>query len=205
MFNSKYCCLFLKFVKNMKNLFSIKYFILTGLFIFINACDKNGGADNEQELITTLIYSLNQIGPSTDSVIMTFRDLDGDGGNPPTISVSGPLKANSAYQATLRLLNESVTPADDITEEIRADDEAHQFFFSKTGTLNINTSYTDTDSVGKPVGISSAIVVGGPSSGKIVITLRHEPNKSAPGVSNGDITNAGGETDIEVSFDVDIK
>ena len=35
--------------------------------------------------------------------------------------------------------------------------------------------------------------------------LRHEPDKSAAGVSSGDITNAGGETDIEVSFNVIIE
>jgi hypothetical protein len=37
------------------------------------------------------------------------------------------------------------------------------------------------------------------------ITLRHEPNKKASGVVGGSITNAGGETDIEVSFDVEVK
>ena len=37
------------------------------------------------------------------------------------------------------------------------------------------------------------------------ITLRHEPAKTATGVSGGDITNAGGETDIEVVFDVTVE
>ena len=36
--------------------------------------------------------------------------------------------------------------------------------------------------------------------GQFTVTLRHEPDKSAQGVSAGDITNAGGETDIEVSL-----
>ncbi|HBK71516.1 MAG TPA: type 1 periplasmic binding fold superfamily protein, partial [Flavobacteriaceae bacterium] len=35
--------------------------------------------------------------------------------------------------------------------------------------------------------------------------LRHEPNKSASGVSDGDITNAGGETDIEVIFNITVQ
>ena len=188
----------------MKNYILIKLYLLI-ILITINTACTDKGHGNEQELITTLIYSLNQIGPSTDSVIMTFRDLDGEGGNPPVVTVSGPLKANSAYQATLKLLNESVTPATDFTEDVRKEGTSHQFFFSKNGTLNITTSYTDTDSNGRPIGISSAIIASGPSSGKIIITLRHEPNKSATGVSNGDITNAGGETDIEVSFDVEIK
>jgi len=35
--------------------------------------------------------------------------------------------------------------------------------------------------------------------------LRHQPNKSGDNVASGDITNAGGETDIEVTFDVTIE
>ena len=42
-------------------------------------------------------------------------------------------------------------------------------------------------------------------SGTITVTLRHEPNKDAAGVSSGDIANAGGETDIEVTFNVEIQ
>ena len=37
------------------------------------------------------------------------------------------------------------------------------------------------------------------------LSQRHEPVKDNPGVSDGDITNAQGETDIEVQFDVDIQ
>jgi len=39
----------------------------------------------------------------------------------------------------------------------------------------------------------------------VTITLRHEPAKDATGVSDGDITNAGGETDISVNFPVEIQ
>jgi hypothetical protein len=39
----------------------------------------------------------------------------------------------------------------------------------------------------------------------VVVTLRHEPDKGAAGVSGGDITNAGGDTDIEVTFPVVIE
>ena len=43
-----------------------------------------------------------------------------------------------------------------------------------------------------------------PGNGTITVILRHEPDKDASGVSNGDITNAGGETDIEVVFNVEV-
>ena len=35
-------------------------------------------------------------------------------------------------------------------------------------------------------------------SGELQVVLRHEPDKFGANVSAGDITNAGGETDIEV-------
>lgn len=38
------------------------------------------------------------------------------------------------------------------------------------------------------------------AGGDLKIVLLHEPNKDAEGVSAGDITNAGGDTDVEVTF-----
>jgi hypothetical protein len=43
------------------------------------------------------------------------------------------------------------------------------------------------------------------SEGSLTIILRHEPDKSAPGVSEGDIANAGGETDIQLNFELIIQ
>jgi hypothetical protein len=42
-------------------------------------------------------------------------------------------------------------------------------------------------------------------SGTLTITLRHEPNKDGDNVADGDITNAGGETDVEVTFNIDVE
>ncbi len=58
---------------------------------------------------------------------------------------------------------------------------------------------------GNPIGISTIVTTNGASTGTITVTLRHEPNKDASGVSTGDITNAGGETDIEVIFNVEVQ
>ena len=55
------------------------------------------------------------------------------------------------------------------------------------------------------VGLYFDLVSGQESSGTITFTLRHEPNKNAAGVSDGDISNADGETDIEATFDVSIQ
>ncbi len=69
----------------------------------------------------------------------------------------------------------------------------------------LSVSYTDTDADGNPIGITTELITSDAGSGVLTVILRHEPNKGASGVSGGDITNAGGETDIEVDFDVNVQ
>ena len=80
----------------------------------------------------------------------------------------------------------------------------HQFFFSAINGLDVQTVYTDMDSEGNPIGQQFELTAN-TSSGGLFIVLRHEPNKNAAGVPDGDITNAGGETDIEITFPVTIE
>jgi hypothetical protein len=156
----------------------------------------NNANQNEEELITTVRTSFTQVGGG-HSAEFSWVDIDGDGGSAPVIT-GDTLLVGTSYNATLLLLNESVSPADTVSNEVADESEAHQFFFSTTGGSLTWASYGDTDSNGLPVGLLSTWVAMGAGSGGITIILRHEPNKSAAGVSGGDITNAGGETDIEV-------
>ncbi len=158
---------------------------------------------NEEEVITTVIYTLIS-DDMQDTAVFEFLDLDGDGGNAPSIK-NDVLKANTNYQGSIQLLNEQETPAEDITLEVQAEAEEHQFFYSQEATLNTTFSYDDDDLDGNPIGLATNVVVGNISTGTFTIVLRHEPDKNATGVSDGDITNAGGETDIEVNFSADIQ
>lgn len=185
----------------MKN---ILFFILV-LTLFAS-CVKNEDPDgeNEEELITTLIMQLTP-NNGTGVVNLEFVDLDGDGGNPPTIS-GGTLAINTTYTAEITVLNESESPAEDITEEILEEADEHQFFLTLSGSLDLNWSYLDEDSEGYPVGLSMQLVTGATAgTGTLRVTLRHEPNKSAANVAGGNIANAGGETDIEVDFPITIQ
>ena len=81
----------------------------------------------------------------------------------------------------------------------------HQFFYQSTPTDVItNFNYEgENDTDGNPIGLDFSFATrtaGG--AGTLRITLRHLPNKSATGVASGDITNADGETDVEVDFPV---
>ena len=178
------------------------FFILFILIAVVSCKDDDPPIPNEEELITTVIYTLTPAGGGA-AIEFTFRDLDGDGGNDPVIKTF-PLDSGVVYTGALTLLNESETPAEDITEEIMEEDADHQFFFS-VHQAQVTVSYEDSDDNGNPVGLQTELTTGAISQGHLTITLRHEPDKFAAGVSNGDITNAGGETDIEITFPIVIQ
>ena len=103
------------------------------------------------------------------------------------------------------VLDERDSPAEDITQIILEESEDHQFFYSFSPGLDVTSQYSDEDSNGNPVGIQFTLATGSAGSGNFTVTLINQPNKSAAGVSDGDITNAGGETDIETTFSVVIN
>ena len=113
-------------------------------------------------------------------------------------------KANTVYNAVVGLYNESVSPVDTITNEVSEEALEHQFFYTFSD-MNASYIYTDLDTENHPIGIMTRVTTGEPSEGLVTIILRHLPDKFASGVSDGDISNAGGETDIEVSFLVIIE
>ena len=172
--------------------------------IVLSACssdDDNPDPVNEEEVITTLTATLTPVGGGT-TIILKSQDLDGDGPDAPVISPSLPLAINTTYNASLELLNETESPAESINGEIEEEDDEHQFFYQASNDI-ATFSYADFDGNGNPVGLEFTVTTDETAgSGNITITLRHEPSKDASGVSDGDITNAGGETDIQVVFPV---
>ncbi|MGB1243071.1 MAG: hypothetical protein ACPG49_11150 [Chitinophagales bacterium] len=186
----------------MKNLI---LFIGLSLAMFsFSSCDKDDPEPpHEEELITTLTLTMTPEAGGND-VVFQFRDTDGEGGNDAVIT-SGALMANTVYNGVIELLNESISPTEDITAEVKSEGTEHQFFFATTEGVNLSFGYRDMDTDGNPIGLEAAFQTGDASSGQFQVTLRHEPTKNASNVSAGDISNAGGETDIEVIFDIDIQ
>ena len=189
----------------MKNNNHLKHGLLglAALMLILNGCKKDDDENpapttpvNEEEVITSLYLALVPMGGG-DTAIFSFVDLDGDGGNAPVITPD-TLVAGTTYAASLLLLNESATPADTISNEVAAEAEEHQFFFSTTGGSLSWDSYSDTDADGNPIGLVSQWSTNAAGSGTVQVVLRHLPDKFGANVSAGDITNAGGETDIEV-------
>lgn len=162
---------------------------------------------NEQELITTVTAIYTPEGGGT-AITLQYKDLDGEGANPPVITISGNFEQNKTYNGAVTFKNELANPAEDITSEIVEESLAHQLFYQTTGTLNPFTygkATSNFDKNGKPIGLQSVFVTTGAATGNLTITLRHEPNKSGENVANGDITNAAGSTDAEVSFSIKVQ
>lgn len=197
----------------MKNL-KISSLLLLALISFSSCSDDEGTPEliNEEEVITTVTVTLKSNFGNGEEIILTSRDLDGEGPDAPVISVTGGnLHSGIEYTGTVVLENETVSPAEVINEEIIAEADEHQFFYQIGSGLDATVSYDDTENQYlnngslNPVGLSFTLTAGAASTGQFTVTLRHEPNKDAAGVSEGNLTNAGGETDVAQTFNLTIE
>ncbi|MBC2840646.1 type 1 periplasmic binding fold superfamily protein [Robiginitalea sp. SC105] len=176
--------------------------LLLAISLFLSSCSNDDGAPepvNEEEIITTVTVTLvPQGGGST--IVLESRDLDGDGPNAPEVTASGNLAANAVYDGSIVLLNETETPAENITTEVAAEAAEHQFIFGTSGSI-ASVSYADQDENGNPVGILFELATGVAGNGTLSVTLRHEPLKP----NDGTLAGAGGETDVAQTFAVTVE
>ncbi len=167
--------------------------------VFFLSCNKENKVDpNEGELITTLKVSLVEQGTTTPQVFV-FKDIDGPGGQAPGQFDSVIINAGKTYNASIQFLNESVSPADDITLEVNAEADDHQVYY-ESSTPELVVTNLNTDANGLPLGINSTWTTGSTAKGTIRITLKHKPGAKAAGdpVSKG-------ETDLEIGFGMRLK
>jgi hypothetical protein len=172
-------------------------------FVLLNGCKKDEIVDpNEGELITTIrLKFTNTLAGSAVPLVYEFKDLDGEGGAAPTKFDDIVLQKNIPYSCEVTVLNESVSPADDITNEIKAEANDHQFYFVPSNSNLLSVSNYDTDTQGLPLGVNSFWVTGiNPGTGTIKVALKHKPGTKA---ANDPITK--GETDIELDFNLIIQ
>lgn len=191
--------------------------ISLGVFIF-TACEKDDPeVINEAELISNVTLTLTS--ENDEEVVFGWHDENGDGIVDDEEVTLGSLSPNTTYNAIISLNDEDDDHddheeevheedegddhdhehGDDIDEEIQEEADDHQFFYSAVTGLTV--AYTDTDVDGNPVGVETTFTTDSNYvGGDLTITLRHKPNKLAEGVAAGDITNAGGETDVEITF-----
>lgn len=183
----------------MKNL---KFTILAAATIlFATSCTPDAEVPvNEEEVITTVVVQFSRNGAV--AATLTSRDTDGNGPGAPVVTQTGTLSRSLTYTGTVRFLDETKTPAEDISIEVREEGDEHQVFFQAPATLGTFT-YADTDVNQRPIGLLFNFTAGTATTAQnLMVTLRHDPIKSAAGVAGGNIANAGGSTDAEVSFPI---
>lgn len=192
----------------MKTIRNFSMLAIALMVVFTVGCKKDddtpqpstggggGGHSHEEEVITTMIITFVDTAGVQPTVMVAFRDPDGDGGNAPTQHDTIRLVANTYYNASIQLLNEAENPAEDITLEIQNEDDEHLFCYTPANT-NVSVVRTDTDGTYE-VGITSFWSTGMAATGETTVTLKHQP-----GVKDG--TCAPGDTDIEVIFITEIQ
>lgn len=178
----------------------IAYYSFLNLAILAMAfsCDKPISSVISEEF-TSIKYTLTPSDGVGVPVTLYSNDPDGLGGKNPTIIIDTLLK-NKSYNGILTLFDESISPTKEVTYVIEDMQEDFQFFYLPIGT-QINVEYNDVDLRGDPIGVETTLLTGD-TNDSLRIILKLRPDKGGPDVSKGKIENAGGVTELDVSFPI---
>jgi len=170
--------------------------------VLLQSCGRE--EEEEGELITTVSLSINNSGGTPTTY--TWKDLDGPGGNAPTLPDTIKLgvitPGGNPYSATLEFFNEQNGSKEDITLEVKNEGHDH-FVCYEIASLSLpptglNITPTDKDKNNLPIGLKTEWTCSGADFGRIVVRLKHQP-----GIKTGSCE--PGDTDVEVTFPYFIK
>lgn len=189
---------------HLKNLLALSVILL----LVFSGCNDDNPADSgdegpgEEELITTVTLTLTDASDANNIATVQWRDIDGPGGNDPVIGTL-TLTAGKTYNGTIQLLNEQANPAENITDEVNEEHNAHQFFYTAEGgvTGRVAVAITDQDDNGLPVGLNFTVTVsaGAAASGTLNVILGHYDEVVKDG------TTKSTETDVDIDLPVNIN
>jgi hypothetical protein len=172
-------------------------FLLT---LTLGSCSKDiAEEDNDSEVITTLELHFMERS-TTNHLVYSFDDPDGFGAGSvaPVIDLIR-LAPGKTYDVTVKLLNKTTNPIEDITTEVEEEAGDHRFYFLPLPGSEINVSNFSNDASGVPVGITTTWTTGAKASGKIRIVLRHYPNGGKTADDPVDSPKSGTDVDTEFS------
>jgi hypothetical protein len=185
-------------------------FALAFLAFGFTACESNDPEpENDGEVITDVILSFQELNLSgiPTGAISTFKASDPQGievGSMPTID-NVTLTKGKTYQMKIEVRNSIEN--EDITAEILAESDEHQFYFLGTAFVGSSVlTYSYADPSGDLLGVLGKVIVAqspGFNNANMRIVLRHDLDKNFPGASNPNFENfiqAGGETDLDITF-----
>lgn len=198
----------------MKNYKRLPIYLFAALAFGFASCESEDPVpENEGEVITDVSLNFQELdaGGNPVGLVFTATASDPEGievGATPTIDEIKLTKGKN-YRMTITVTNN--IEGDDITAEILAEGDEHQFYFLGTAfTGNILTIAYD-DPSGELIGLQNELTVSsspGTNNTQMQVVLRHDLDKSYPGATNPNFQNfvqAGGETDLDITFPVVIN
>lgn len=194
----------------MKNLKIVALYLLALLSFGFASCEsEDPEKENEGEVITDVTLKFQELNESNALVgdVLSFKASDPQGievGMTPTVQPISLTKGKK-YQMTIEVTNS--IEGEDITQEILAEAEEHQFFFLGPVFDSNIFSIQYADAGGIALGVTTQLTVSsstGTNNSSMRIVLRHDLDKKVSG-TNPNFSNfvqAGGETDLDLTFPV---
>lgn len=159
--------------------------LFLSLMLYLGGCKKSGNpteapVSTEHPPATTVTLYLIKLdaagNETTDTTWATVRDTSVVKGKPANEGTL-QLKNGSTYKGTFILLDESVSPVDNLNQDIINEQNAHLFTFSVSNSLTnrITVTEIDKDKNGKPFGMNFKIITigSGSGSGALHVQLHH--------------------------------
>ncbi len=177
--------------------------LFTATALFWASCNKEEKVVSPpapgNEFLTTVKLVAKNIADTTDVVTAKWVDLNPNGGSPDLSQATLNLRKNAVYNVSVSFLDETKTPAEDITTEVRDRANYHLVCYGIYAGLNLTVVRTDKDTnvPTLELGLTTDFTTGAVSSGNLEVSLHHQPN-----VKNGDCDR--GSTDADVNFTVNI-
>ena len=188
-----------------------KYALLAIPFLYFSCSDDDDTPPppvNEEEVITTMTITL-EASDQSGVVVLQTRDLDGEDGEDPNVTVSGSISNMTSYYGTIQFLNEMEEEPEDITVEVLEEADEHQVFFNIGDGLPLQVVYADQDGDGNPIGVNFYLApiddTGVTGSGPLTVTLVHEPVKPNDGDFDLGYEAGVSSIDIQATFDLVVE
>jgi hypothetical protein len=207
----------------MNKIHSKKTKLLASIFAIISLASITG-CDNEDPVkqdVPEFVSSVELLfTPTGGGTAVTAKAIDLDGLGSGDMTVDGPinLAKNVTYTLTFEILNnlaDETDPEYNIGNEIEEEGDEHQFFFEWTNVFSnpagngnidnrndpVNYSIEDKDINGLPIGLSTSwTTTDVASSGTFTVLLKHQPD-----LKSGTSTSSDGETDIDLTFTINVE
>lgn len=172
--------------------------------------DDNPEPENEEEIITDVTLTFTPEGGGTP-VVAAAEDPDGEG--PEDIAIVSQIKLAPDTKYTLTIELENSVAGESITEEVEEESDEHMFFFAWTeglftdpeGNGNMDSrsdvvNYGDKDDANMPVGLTTTWTAGSAGTGTFRVVLKHQPNIKSATSTSGD-----GESDVDLTWNIEIE